>query len=670
MADIEKLKESFRQEASEQLSNVEQFLFDLETKPENTELIRQVYRTAHSLKGSAGMFDFKELESFLHLVEHFLDAALKQIIVFDQNDISKIFKSLDQASLLIKESERAFNDENINLRNELTAFFQSRLKDTDKTEDLGISDDDMPEVKTWEIELTFPENIYEKGPDPAEIFADLDELGKAQYRPDPESLAESADQKDSEKYLTWHITLTATCEEQDIRDVFLFIEDESDITITQKDKPEPEQPQKTSEKSSTDIPAGADGKTSSNQDQDYIKIHSSTLDDLLNLVGELVINQSRLLNLSIDEDVSYQLKNTVEENERLVDSLQSDIVQMRMLPVDTLNLRFRRMVRDMAESMNKEVSYEMYGGETELDKSMLENLVDPIMHLIRNSIDHGIEEPEQRVSAGKPSHGTVSISAYQESGEFVLKVHDDGKGIDPNDVYNKALQKGLIDRDTNLTDEQKTSLIFKPGFSTTEEVTNVSGRGMGMDVVKKAVEGMSGSISINSQPGSYSEYTVRLPLTLAITECLMVQTGKQVFGIPVSYIERVQEYAREKTDFRERPIIKYEDGYIPFVRLHSIFNTGLENTPLEKMVIIRHQGKPMGILTDTIIGNMQAVMKPLPPMFSKVSAISSSTILGDGSVGLILDVPELGALCRKEEQEYLNSIEQNHLNNTNNNTDG
>lgn len=660
MADIEKLKESFRLEAAELLEEVEQHLLDLENRPDDKDLLKKVYRTAHTLKGTAGMFAFTEVEEFLHLVENFLDAAFNEELTFDHRDISRVFKSIDQTRLLINDADKASAPDEKNLREEISGYIRERLEQTGKS--VQAPDAEIPnsvESRKWQIFIRFPASVLENGPSPADLFSELDELGEVRYQLNYDTIPDLQELQPEKCYLNWHITLISDCAEQDIRDVFLFVEDESELTIT-LDQDTPGDRSK---------PASSANPNSGNGEQESIKMDSATLDELLNLVGELVINQSRLKNLIGDES-SNEMENAVEENERLVDSLQTSVMNMRMLPVDTLALRFRRMIRDMAESMGKEVNFVMQGGETELDKSMLDNLVDPMMHLLRNCIDHGIEQPELRQSLGKSPQGTITISASQEGGEFVLKLFDDGSGIDPDAVFTKALEKGLVSSGEQLTDDQKLNLIFKPGFSTSEQVTNVSGRGIGMDVVKRAIDNMNGNISITSEKGKFSEFTIRLPLTLAITECLLVKTGKQVYGIPVSYIERVQDYARETTSFRERPLIKYEDSYIPFVRLHSVFNTGISHPPLEKMILIRHQNKPMGILADSIIGNIQAVMKPLPPMFSEAPAISSSTILGDGSVGLILDVPELGALCRKEEEDYLNRQKNEQTNNSNSLSDG
>ena len=657
MDDIEKLKASFRQEASDLLADVEHHLLELEAEPDQKDLVRSIYRTAHTLKGSSSRFEFGDVEQFLHLIENFLDSILKSELHLTKEDIKQLFQSVDQTRLLINEPQHSAEPEAVELRKSISNYISQRLQSSTCTltssENLFDSTTQSDSSQTtWKISLRFSHSYLENEPDIKALFAELDELGDTTYSPDPDSALTKTDLPAEYNYLYWEITLVSDCDEQDIADVFLFVDDSCEIKIKQLE-----------EETSSSSPQDASVPAPGNDESELIKINSSDLDDLLNMVGELVINQSRLNNQSGSH--SEELENTIEENQRLVDLLQDKVMNMRMLAVDTLALRFRRMVRDISNSMDKRVKFVLEGGDTELDKSMLDALVDPVMHLLRNAIDHGVEPTDERLSAGKPEEAQIHMSAYQYNGEFVLSIRDDGSGIDPEKVYRKALDRQLIKPDEALSTEEKCNLIFKSGLSTRNQVTNVSGRGMGMDVVKRAIDGMGGRIKVESEPGQFTEFTIRLPLTLAITECLLVSVAQQVYGIPVSYIERIENYAREETSFRERPLVHYNDTYIPFLRLRSVFTSTGDHPPLEKMILIHHQDRAMGILVDSIIGNIQAVMKPLPTMFRNAPAISSSTILGDGSVGLILDVPKLGRLCREEEQAYLNAHNSNnHHSNT------
>jgi len=378
-----------------------------------------------------------------------------------------------------------------------------------------------------------------------------------------------------------------------------------------------------------------------------LRVDAGKLDDLVNLVGELVIAQARLTQLASGLGHAA-LTGVAEEIERLSNELRDNTLGIRMLPIGTTFSRFRRLVRDLSSEMRKSIELVTEGGETELDKTVLEQLNDPLVHLLRNSIDHGIEPPGERLAAGKSESGAIILSAKHAGGEVVLSIVDDGRGMDPERIRHKAVEKGLVPHDARLSDSEIFNLVFLPGFSTAEKITNVSGRGVGMDVVKRSMDALRGKIDIQSEPGRGSRITIRLPLTLAIIDGLQIKAGEDQYIIPLSLVEECVELPREGAGASGRGrTIHLRGETVPYIRLREAFGLAGQPPAIEQVVITRFEGERAGIAVDQVMGQQQTVIKSLGNYIGSVAGISGATINGDGTMSLILDVPTLVASVRR-----------------------
>ncbi|WP_243546563.1 chemotaxis protein CheA [Pseudodesulfovibrio tunisiensis] len=373
-----------------------------------------------------------------------------------------------------------------------------------------------------------------------------------------------------------------------------------------------------------------------------IRVAADKLDYLVDLVGELVIVQAQITQV-VGERSDPQMTALAEELERLSDELRDSTLGIRMLPIGTTFSKFRRLVRDLSAELGKEIGLSTSGAETELDKTVIERLGDPLVHLLRNSIDHGIEQPADRKAKGKPEKGMILLSAEHSGGEVLIRITDDGKGMDPKAIREKAIEKGLIASDAELTEKELLKQIFEPGFSTASQVTSVSGRGVGMDVVKRAIDSLRGTIDIDSKPGKGTTITIRLPLTLAIIDGLQVCVEDGYYVIPLSLVEECVELTRETVDESDsgQRILYLRGEIVPYIHLRDWFDIEGESPPIEQIVICGVEGSRVGIVVDTVIGEHQTVIKSLSRVYKDVEGLSGATIKGDGSIALILDVPSL-----------------------------
>ncbi|MEF3696959.1 chemotaxis protein CheA, partial [Desulfolutivibrio sp.] len=379
-----------------------------------------------------------------------------------------------------------------------------------------------------------------------------------------------------------------------------------------------------------------------------LRVDAVKLDELVNLVGELVIAQARLSQLA--GDIRHPaLTGVAEEIERLSNELRDNTLGIRMLPIGTTFSRFRRLVRDLSSDMQKQIELVTEGGETELDKTVIEQLGDPLVHLLRNSIDHGIELPRERMECGKPAVGTITLSAEHAGGEVLIRIIDDGRGMNPEKIRAKAVEKGLVAADARMTDAEIFNLIFLPGFSTAEKVTNVSGRGVGMDVVKRGIDSLRGKIDIQSEPGAGSRIIIKLPLTLAIIDGLQVRSGGEHYIIPLSMVEECVELSRQTASLSGRNrTIHLRGELVPYIRLREVFGLPGDAPAIEQVVVTRHEGERAGLAVDEVVGQQQTVIKSLGNYIGSVEGISGATINGDGSMSLILDVPTLVASVKRQ----------------------
>lgn len=547
-------------------------------------------------------------------------------------------------------------------------------------------------VSTYRISFTPKPELFRCGTDPALLLEELHELGDCDIIANTSKLPSLQDMNPEDCYLGWEVVLNTTQDKNAINDVFIFVEDIADISIEQisdslsveLDGPlpklgeilvdrglvDPDQLQAVLESkprigetlansglvSKEQVEAALMEQKALERQQsaaktETVRVPADKLDQLINLVGELVITQAQLAQVATSLE-SLELATPVEEIERLTADLRDVALNIRMMPIGTTFGRFKRLVRDMSVELGKEIELITEGAETELDKTVIDRLGDPLVHLIRNSIDHGIEQPDVRAENGKSSRGTIKLVAAHRGAHVVITIEDDGKGLDTEVIRRKGIDKGLISADADLTDQEIFGLIFEPGFSTAEKVTNVSGRGVGMDVVRREIDALRGSIQVRSNKGQGTVIDLSLPLTLAIIEGLLVEVGEEKFVIPLSLVEECLELTEDRYALSsDRHVIQVRGEAVPFVRLRESFKISSSTPSLEETVVVSANDNRLGLVVDRVIGHHQTVIKSLGSSYKNVEAISGATILGDGTVALILDIVGLLKLANAEERQ-------------------
>jgi two-component system chemotaxis sensor kinase CheA len=546
-------------------------------------------------------------------------------------------------------------------------------------------------LQTYRIHFKPGAGLMASGTSPAMLLNELRALGECAVVADPGAIPPLARLQADQCYLAWKITLTTGKGLNAIKDVFIFVEDESELSIQAEGAPAPAGPVRTSEpvplqgtapSKAEAVAAGqrpgkgqkgrpADGPEGSapptapapsappaesapavsrtlTVKNSTVRVPSERLDRLVALVGEMVMNQSRLTQVAACANVP-NLNASVEELERLVDELRDNVLGIRMMPIGTTFNRYKRLVHDLSAELGKEIDLVTEGAETELDKTVLDQLGDPLVHLIRNSIDHGIEPMETRQTAGKSRRGTIRLTAAHTGSTVVITIQDDGRGLDLEAIRAKAVEKNLVAPDTAMSREEVFNLIFLPGFSTAKQVTNVSGRGVGMDVVRRQIDALRGSIQLASELGRGATVSLTLPLTLAIIDGLLVGIGQEQFIIPMASVaENVELERGDRARHNGRNLVAVRGELIPYLRLREAFGIAGEDLATEKVVIVRHGCERIGLVVDRVLGSHQTVIQSLGRFYRDIGVVSGATIMGDGRVALILDLP---GLVRFAEQE-------------------
>lgn len=658
--------EIFHAEAQDLLENIEQGLLDLEGDPENQEVIGSVFRALHTLKGSGAMFGFTALAAFTHHCESAFDRVRKGVTIATPQLISAVLSALDYMRALAEGGEADPALENT-LLNDIKADAPEEEAAAPKAPAPEVAKPAKAEKveQHWKIHFALPQDALINGTRPLSLLDELRSLGKAQITANCDKLPELDKLEPRNCLLAWDVDLVGMCSKSDIEDVFIFVMDDMELSIelltpsAAETKPAPEAaaakaaPAAAPAAKPAETPAAA-AKTpakAKNADAGTLRIPADRLDDLMDRVAELVIAQSRLKQVAFSSEDS-NLRAVSEEIERLASELRDSMMLVRMVPVAQLFGRFRRLVRDLAKETGKEISYVTEGESTELDKTVIERLADPLIHMIRNSADHGLEPPADRVAAGKDPTGEIKLSARQSGAEVIISVTDNGRGINREKVLAKGIENGLVKPDAKLTDREIYQLIFQPGFSTAEKVTDLSGRGVGMDVVKRTIDSLRGSIEVDSHPGQGSVTSLRIPLTLAIIDGLLVRVGQNRYVIPLSAVEECVELTPEQDNRSSgRNFLTLRNTLVPFVRLREIFRTGTEPDPYQKVVVVTTGKTRGGLVVDQILGQHQTVIKPMSPLHANIEIFSGATILGDGGVALILDVARLFATEQKLEEQ-------------------
>ena len=664
--DLAQFHDAFFDESFEALDTMEAALLKLNVGAPEPEIINTIFRVAHSIKGGSATFGFAEVASFTHTCETLLDELRSNRMQVTRALTDLLLKSVD----VMREMLRAVQHKSpIDAQRMADVQFDLELAIVQKNSQPTVAAAPAPlasvvevaparaaGVHRWRIQFRPYPQLFAHGNDPLRMLRELADLGDLSVVVATQNLPGLCELDPESCYLAWDLTVETDATREVIDQVFDWAEGDCELQIRDEKAALPAPGAKpashTSEAQPPEAPrsVAADAVDAPKQglgDGGSIRVSTEKIDELMNSVGELVITQSMLTQLGakLSDDLSNQVRTGLAQLERNVRELQESVMRVRMLPISFVFSRFPRMVRDLSQRLGKQIELKLTGDQTELDKTVLEKIGDPLVHLVRNSVDHGIEMPHARAATGKPAIGVVSLEAYHKGGCIVVEVCDDGGGLQRERILAKARERGLVGPTDTLTDEQIYDLIFMAGFSTADQATDISGRGVGMDVVRRNIKELGGSIEVRSTDGVGSRFTITLPLTLAILDGQSVSVGRETYIVPlVTIIESLQLQARDVNRIAgHQEVFRFRDGYVPIVRLHEVFGVQSRATELHEglIMVVEGDGRRVGLFVDDLLGQQQVVIKSLETNFRRVDGVSGATILGDGAVALILDVPGL-----------------------------
>jgi two-component system chemotaxis sensor kinase CheA len=698
---------AFISEAAEQIEAIETLLLELEEQPDDRELLDSLFRCAHTVKGSAGIFGLNRVVEFTHHVETLLDKMREGDIALTPTISTLLLQCNDQIKFLVDTAadENADTPEQKADRADLVMQLNA-LTEHAAPQPMAAALATAPAadggVRIWTISARFGVDTFRNGMDPLSIARYLSTMGRVvSVRCGAETVPPLVNLNPESCYLSFYMELETASNREDIEGAFSFVLDDCELDVVAPETPGqklaraidemPETPRlgdmlvsvgavsqdkldqvlSTQQQSrgmptvgkpkigdlleaqagvAPEVVAAALGKQqkireNAPSEERYIRVQADRLDAVINLLGELVIAGAGATLLAREShDVALTEANLYMNG--LIEEIRNGTLGLRMVPVGETFSRFRRVVRDTASSLGKEVNFEIVGGEAELDKSMVEKIADPLMHLVRNSLDHGLETPQERLASGKSASGKLTLSAQHETGAILIRIEDDGRGINRERVLQRAWNRGLVEPGVVPSDNDINMLIFEPGFSTAEQVTNLSGRGVGMDVVRRNIEALRGSLRLTSNPGQGLQVDIRLPLTLAIIDGFLVGVGKSKFVLPLESVVEVIESGGQhvKVDASGRHCLELRGAVLPVVRLRTLYTVESTHTERVSVVVVNSQRGQYGIEVEVLLGQQQTVIKPLGRLFKTLRGISGSSILGSGEVALILDVNSLGEL--------------------------
>ena len=663
--DMRQFLASFFDEAAEHVENMEAGLLELESSPNDVELLNTIFRAAHSIKGASSTFGVQAVGEFTHVLESLLDRMRDGEIQVTSESTEVLLTSVDVLNGLLS----AARDGTAAPGNvaEVLARLQElngspQAESATGTESGSAATAAAPTTAAIHDIIFKPsKDLFHLGLDPLLLLRDLEDCGTiSDMHLDDSELPPLADMDPESSYLAWSLTLESERPEAEIRDVFMFVDDESIIEIESRacesaQQKEPAQSAEVSPPQEKQDQAAPPRKAASAQ-RESVRVNGERLDDMINQIGELVIGISMVEQEWASVHGGAESAAIVQLS-KIVRDLQEQSLSLRMVPIAATFQKMARIVRDLSSKLGKQISFEVSGEETELDKTVVDQIGDPLIHMIRNSADHGVELPEDRIAAGKPAEGKVKVQAYHQGGNIYIQLSDDGKGMDLERIRRKAVERGIVGEDDKLTQQEICDLVFHAGLSTAEKVTDVSGRGVGMDVVRRNIEELKGSVSLMSEPGVGTTVTVRLPLTLAILDGLLVRLGSEVYIVPLlSVVESFRPQPNEvKRLANNMEVVQVRGEVVPVIRLHSILNVAFTVTDPSKglLVIVEDHDTKFALLVDDLLGQQQAVIKNLEANFRKVPGIAGATILGDGRVALILDIVGLKQLAPRPEKAQL-----------------
>ncbi len=661
---LEQFHQTFFEESFEGLDSMESGLLNLQAGGMDADTINTIFRAAHSIKGGSGTFGFNEVAKFTHVLETLLNEMRDGRRAVTPDAVNLLLQSVDvlREMLTAVRGKDAVNHARVNeVHAQLEQMLRAGAATADAAPPAMAAHIQAPGTQDWNISFRPQAHLLKTGNDPLRIFRELGEHGSIRIDADLSQLPAFDELNPESCYLGWSLTLESMAAESTISEAFDWVRDESELEITRKSSGVSRLPTPTGSDSGSLtpdllLPTGEAPERRKSEDRrapvsasegTSIRVDIGKVDELINMVGELVITQNILGQIGQNFDMSkmHRLTQALTELDRNTRELQESVMRIRMLPISFAFNRVPRLVHDLSTKLGKKVELKMSGEGTELDKTVMERIVDPLVHLVRNTCDHGIEMPDVRRAAGKPETGTLTLSACHKGGNVVIEITDDGAGLNEEKILKKARERGLIKPDQQLSPGEIHDLIFLPGFSTAEQVSDVSGRGVGMDVVRKNIQGLGGNVDIFSEPGKGARFTVRLPLTLAIMDGQSVAVGKEFYIVPLVSIivSTIVKNEHVSTMANGGEVFKFRDEYLPLMRLYDLYGATPRTTDISQglMVVVEGDGRRAGLFVDELLGQQQVVIKSLEANYRRVEGISGATILGDGSVALILDIPGL-----------------------------
>lgn len=659
---IDRLQATFRAEATELVSDLERALLEFEKDIRNIESVKEIFRVMHTLKGTASMFGYENLSALTHDLETVYDAIREGHSEASLELLEVTLQSVDHLKIILHDPKLE-KPENRDRHQQVLLHIERLLSLPGSQASGTVKSASFTEVSTFYIFFKPEKGIFKNGTNPLYLIDDLASLGKTCVLPHWEEIPELSKLDPELCYMNFEVLLSGDTTIEIIKDVFLFVEDDSEIIIEKISDTDllsserfkgllsnerfPDKPALGLEKihaiaESVKIQNPLTGNIASNKVESAtsIRVSSDKLDELMNLVSELVTSQASLTLLASKHEIS-ELENISENMEKITRRLRDTTFSICLIPIETLVTRFQRLVRDLSKELKKEIEFIAEGSETELDRSIIEKVTDPILHILRNCMDHGIEYPEERLKAGKPRQGSIVLKAYHSGTNVYIQIKDNGKGIDPEKIRQKALSKGLIQEEDILTDKEILQQIFAPGFSTADQVTDVSGRGVGMDIVKRNIESIHGEVLLESTKGEGTSVTLKLPLTLSIMDGMLIRIAASDYILPLTSVDKCFEIETKKlkTDMVQKVVL---DGHlVPVFNLRTAFDEEISPAPITQIIKLHYDEYPVGIAVDSIVGEYQAVMKPLGDLYQDQDEFSGATILGDGTVALVVDTGRL-----------------------------
>lgn len=658
--DINQYLDIFVEESKEHLESMNDILLELEKDTDNKDLLNELFRISHTLKGMAGTMGFTNMANLTHDMEDVLQAIRSDEIKINTKIVDILFECLDSLEFsanYVSENGKEDGNEHLELIGKLKDLLnddkeQSNGKDgfkgSEKYDEYVISAVKQAKEKgldSYKIYIRLSEDCMLKSARAFIIFNTIESFSEIIY-----SYPSVEDIEDEKFDLEFSLVIVTDHKKDEIKEEIERISEIDEVNIgpvemdlTKKQVNKKEKSKKSINKNNVNRKSTSNNIAKTNRVGKTVRVDIDRLDTLMNLVSELIIIKTRMEDMS-GTTSKEDMNEAIEYLERITTNLHDAVMKVRMVPIERVFNRFPRMVRDLSKELDKEINLEMSGEETEVDRTVIDEIGDPLIHLIRNSIDHGIEHPDERIKLGKDKEGTVKLKAYPDGNNVVIEVEDDGAGIDHEKVKKKAIEKEIItEQDAEiLTKEESVELLFKAGFSTSDTVSDVSGRGVGLDVVKSKIESINGSIEVETSQGKGTRFIIRIPLTLAIIQGLLVKLGEEIYAIPLSSISEITILESEKIrKVQGQEIILYRDKTLPIVRLNSL--VGIEDKNMDELtvVIVRKGDKQAGLIVDDLIGQQEIVIKPLGKFLSNIKYLAGATILGNGKISLILDVNSL-----------------------------